>query len=482
MRDNVPTTPNSVTEPLRRHNLSKQFVRPSSPREERTSTPRTIPTPISPTASQSPRKFWVVPDRQYSPSNSLSPVDEAIESQAASKEPFQAHMMLQSPPYPHKTLPTYNSQAVALQPVSDSPFLVSETPSERNITSGDASVIASMTFFEASIRWLEAHKPKLRERAVYMYGRHLNALNKHFREMKLCKIHVGHLRDYQQARIQNRDDIWARKAGYSIINHEVSCVQQVLKMARLWAPISEVYEPLPKSPTKKKKVLDDVEERHLFAVAASRPEWELAFLAAKLTRNTTAAGTELRNLRFEDVILDSGEPRIVINAATAKNEFRGRTIPLNDTALATIRYCMDRARKLGSLLPEHYLFPKRVTRNLWDPYKPASTSWLRVSFNGMREAAGFPWLTPHCFRHMAITVMLEKGSSPETVRQIAGHVSEQMMRHYSHNRHAAQMSVLQAMDSTPPTPQKKKTAAVRAQQQRFMSRGRRRLVTRRSLA
>jgi hypothetical protein len=38
----------------------------------------------------------------------------------------------------------------------------------------------------------------------------------------------------------------------------------------------------------------------------------------------------------------------------------------------------------------------------------------------MREAAGFPWLTPHFFRHQAITVMLEQGHSPETIKQIAG--------------------------------------------------------------
>jgi hypothetical protein len=45
----------------------------------------------------------------------------------------------------------------------------------------------------------------------------------------------------------------------------------------------------------------------LFPIAASRSEWELPVLVAKLTFNTTAAGTELRHLRFEDVVLDSGQ-------------------------------------------------------------------------------------------------------------------------------------------------------------------------------
>jgi hypothetical protein len=82
---------------------------------------------------------------------------------------------------------------------------------------------------------------------------------------------------------------------------------------------------------------------------------------------------------------------------------------------------------------------------------------------------------------MAITNLLEKGIAAETVRHIAGHVSEKMMEHYSHRRHAAQMEALNAIDSAPAVP-KKRTAAVRAQQKQFMARGRRRLVFRHATA
>jgi integrase len=150
---------------------------------------------------------------------------------------------------------------------------------------------------------------------------------------------------------------------------------------------------LPKPELTKPKVLDDIEERHLFAVAASRPEWQVALLAAKLTRNSTASGCELRNLKFEDVVLDDGTPRMIINEASAKNGYRGRTIRLNLTAKATLETSMERARKLGSHLPEHYIFPKRIVRGLWDPYKPASSAWIRVPFEELRKAAGFPRFT-----------------------------------------------------------------------------------------
>jgi hypothetical protein len=82
---------------------------------------------------------------------------------------------------------------------------------------------------------------------------------------------------------------------------------------------------------------------------------------------------------------------------------------------------------------------------------------------------------------MAITTMLENGAAPETVRHIAGHVSDTMMRHYSHNRLATQVGVLRALD-TAPKPKAKRSAAVKAQQRQFMARGRRRLVFRRSTA
>jgi hypothetical protein len=63
---------------------------------------------------------------------------------------------------------------------------------------------------------------------------------------------------------------------------------------------------------------------------------------------------------------------------------------------------------------------------------------------------------PSCLHHSYL--QKEKGAAPKTVRHIAGHVSEQMMKHYSHNRHEAQMAVLEAMDSTP-KPKRKRTAA-----------------------
>ena len=200
-----------------------------------------------------------------------------------------------------------------------------------------------------------------------------------------------------------------------------------------------------------------------------------------------ASGCESRNLHLLDVILTEGVPRIMVNADTAKNNFRGRVICLNENALAAIGRCLELAAKKGSCRPEHYLFPGRVVRGLWDPDKPASSSWLHHTWSELREATGLPWLTPHCFRHMCITGLLAKGVAPETVRQISGHVSEERMHHYSHTRHEDQKRALDtiAPKKSKPTPQAPRHFAQRPRAsikgRRFVQRSRLRLSMRAAL-
>lgn len=311
----------------------------------------------------------------------------------------------------------------------------------------DPDSLVSQLFPVAARFWLSTRKKILGERTYYMYAHHINTLEKFFFDLRVDNIHLGHIRKYQLSRMKNADAMWTKEVGPSIINHEMSVVQQVLKRAGRWRFIEHHYEPLSTPRSQKPKVMTEREEQILFEVAASNPEFELAFLVASLSVNTTACGSELRNVRLGHVYVGGPTPKFIVDADTAKNDFRGRTIPLNQSASKIMIQCVERANKCGSFHPEHYLFPKRLVRGLWDPYKPASTSWLRVSFKAMREAAGLPWLTPHCLRHQAITKLLENNIPPEIVKGIAGHVSEKMMRHYFHGRYAAASSALDKIDS-----------------------------------
>jgi integrase len=317
----------------------------------------------------------------------------------------------------------------------------------RNDTlSNDPDALLHLKFSSAAINWLATRKPYLKEDTYALYAHHISQLTKFFGELTIQKIHLGHLREYQSARIGNTGGMWKKPAGPSLINHELCVVQQILKRSGMWQKFGIHYEPLPLPAFQPNKVMTDMEEDRLFDIASRNPDFELAYLVAGITNNTTAAGSELRYLRHKDLSLDVNPPRITVRADKAKNGYRGRVIPLNETAHEMVLRCIKRAKSLGSFLPDHYIFPSRKCPGKWNPTKAASESWLRHSFKGMREAAGLPWLKPHYLRHQAITRMLELGVPEETVRSVAGHVSAQMMRHYAHTRIAMQSSELDKID------------------------------------
>ena len=145
------------------------------------------------------------------------------------------------------------------------------------------------------------------------------------------------------------------------------------------------------------------EQQRIFDHAAADPNLGLAHIVFTITRNTTASGCELRGLRLQNIELNAKPPRIHIPPDSTKNDIRPRVIPLNDQALEAFSKAVDRAAKLGSHRAEHYLFPFRVNRALWDPNKPASRSWLRKQVTRLRKDSGVPHLKPHAFRHLAVT-------------------------------------------------------------------------------
>ena len=69
---------------------------------------------------------------------------------------------------------------------------------------------------------------------------------------------------------------------------------------------------------------------------------------------------------------------------------------------------------------------------------------LKTAWNSIRKNAKVKgrW---HDNRHTLITELAESGAGDETIMQIAGHVSRQMLRHYSHIRMNAKRDALDAV-------------------------------------
>jgi len=359
---------------------------------------------------------------------------------------------------------------------SETPLPLSDTKSfgsSRHIASGNAEAFARLRFSVAAEIWLDSQRQTLRKRTAVGYALHIRSLNVSFGDLRLEEIYIGHVIAHQEARSRNEGERWKKVANASYINHEIVVLMQVMKRAKLWnSHVGEEYRPLELPAFSGPKVLNDLEKHRLFQVASQNPDWQLAYWVITITANSGASGCELRNLHFEDVILDRSEPRMVISSATAKTRARGRVVPLNPTAKGAIEACMERGQKLGAGRPDHYIFPFRTAPKHYDPTRPTTDAWLRRSFKDMAVAAGVPWLTPHCLRHQFVTEMCEKGAAPETIRHIVGHVSDEMMRHYSHPRLESQMSAVCLLDNSPKT-LKKRALQVRAKQ-RVIARGRRR--------
>ena len=321
----------------------------------------------------------------------------------------------------------------------------------------DLRGMARQTFSEAAKVWQGARRNSniLRYRTHESTEEYIAALDKFFSNIQMRSINPGMLKAYQLARKANAlvagDKIhrpWKRMASHSRINHELNVLAQMLRACKLWEKIRPHYFPLGLKSWSPREILSEEQEEDLFTKVAGYPEAELAYCVAAITNNTTASGIELRCLKLKDVLIRSaGEiSEISIPPEACKNNYRPRKIALNEVAKWAVDRVRKRAEKLGSIKPEHYLFPIRVKPNEYDPNRPASRWFLRCSWNHLRDISGFHQLRPHDLRHHAITRMLEKGVDGELVNAISGHVSKRMREFYSHQRIRVRYEAAQAIE------------------------------------
>ena len=303
----------------------------------------------------------------------------------------------------------------------------------------DSAELKQMLFPEAAEVWLATRTLYISTKTFHEYELNIRTLSKFFGETKLAEIDADKIRAYQRTRSQ-------QQCGPSGINHECSVLQQMLKRVGLWEEIRPHYEPMPLPKETKGRALSDEEKVKLFEAAQTSTNWQSAFLFAMLSINTSAGPKEIATLRLKDVDLDNRV--IMVQPGGAKNVHRVRSIPLNEEAFKAATLAVARAKCLGSIQPEHYLFPFRVHRSLFDPARYQTT--FKTAWKRMTAAAGLGKLRMYDLRHHAITVMLEHSDvSEESVEAVAGHISRQMKKRYSHVRLAARRAAVCTIDGSP---------------------------------
>jgi integrase len=302
--------------------------------------------------------------------------------------------------------------------------------------------VAKLTVTEAAELYLMRRQSEVSASTMRLERDALKQVKRHVGASLLGSLTAESIVSYVQRRK-------AERIGNRTVNIEVGVLRRILKQFKLWHLVGDGYKPL-SEPKDIGKVLSPEQEVRLFSVASTRPEWNVAFWVSLIAANTTAGGCEIRNLRLQDIDIVAK----TLCVRVGKNRFRVRTIPFNQTAWWAVERLLDRARKLGSSSPDHYLIPRRVGGKQYDPTMPPSRWAWRTAWRKLTEEAGLGGLRPHDLRHHAITKLAESSeASEQTIMAIAGHVSREMLEHYSHIRQQAKRRAVEALDNVTITSQ-----------------------------
>jgi integrase len=335
---------------------------------------------------------------------------------------------------------------------------------------------ARKPFNEAANQFLEERKPHVAERTHQLERNLLSPLRKFFQNRLVLRIRAEDIAVYQRTR---------RGTGISgrTLNMEVGVLRQIMRRAKVWAIVAEDVKRDKENTRPIGRVLTADQKRLLFETAASKEEWLAAYCAAVLAVNTTCRGIELKNLRWADADLFQREMAI----RRSKTEAGHRDLPINSDAMAALARLRQRAEALGSAEPEHFVFPA-CERNRIDPTQPQKTwrtAWRSLveetamragdaaakaaescgNVEEARKRAMLPFINAngqrlrfHDLRHQAITELAEAGAPDATIEALAGHLSREMLEHYSHVRMAAKRAALDRLAGglmRPPTGEQK---------------------------
>jgi integrase len=190
------------------------------------------------------------------------------------------------------------------------------------------------------------------------------------------------------------------------------------------------------------------EEQTALLAAAGAARSPAIYPALMLALNAGMRDAEIRGLQWGRMDLF----KAYLTVGDSKTEAgEGRTIPLNSDLLeAMVEYSKWYTKRFHTIKPEWYVFPARIgtpatgQKRPLDPTKPMVT--LKTSWNNVKAKAKVTgrW---HDNRHTLITDLAESGAGDETIRDIAGHVSKQMLKHYSHIRMEAKRTAIESIVS-----------------------------------
>jgi integrase len=289
------------------------------------------------------------------------------------------------------------------------------------------------TFKKAASDWLAGREGVVAPSTLTIGRVSIMHLSPVFGEKLLCDITPKAVEGYQQARLREG-------AQGRTVNIEVQSLRQILKANKCWQHLDGEFHSL-KERKDVGRALTPEEESRLLAECAKADS--ACYAAVVLALNTTMRKDEIRRLQWKQVDLFDG----VLTVGKSKTDAgTGRVIPLNS---AVRRALADWGEGFPNRQAEHYVFPLAEGNSKADFTRPAK-GW-RTAWRNACKRAGVK-MRFHDLRHTAITKLAEGQASDQTIMAIAGHVSRQMLEHYSHIRLAAKRAALEGISTPLPEP------------------------------
>ncbi len=298
---------------------------------------------------------------------------------------------------------------------------------------GSQGAVARQGFNTAADTYVQERQLHSAEKTYVTDRERSLPLRRFFRDISLRRITADSIVKYQRER--------RAKVSGRTVNLEVGLLRRILKRHKQWMRLAEDVKMLPEHP-KPARVLSPEEKARFLETAACKPGWQIARCAAVLTLNTTMRGCELKSLKWRDV--DLFERVLTIHRKGTKTDAGVRVIPLNRDAVLALAELKDRGENLAAAGLEHFVLPACEHGHI-QPDKPMK-GW-RTAWRSLTRAAGLRGLRPHDLRHHVITELSEKGLGEETIMSLAGHVSREMLSHYSHIRLQAKRRAVEALET-----------------------------------
>jgi len=262
---------------------------------------------------------------------------------------------------------------------------------------------------------------------VERYRQYGDAFCAKFGRVPLGQIGDGHLNAYAEERA-------AAGCGQNCIRKETDMVVRVLRDAHLWTTeLDKAYKllRLPMLDSDDQRALDEEQIRKLIEVLSRKSEESLWVLYDTIVALHTCTSTNERRLaKIRDVQLALRIFRV--GPEQSKNKYRNRRVPLEtEEVILALEWLLRRAKEKGATEPDHYLYPRRKRRGVYDATKPMTRWCLAQQFEGVGEEIGADDFTPYDVRHSALSMLANAGTPIDVILAYGGQVSEKMRQHYT---------------------------------------------------